>query len=217
MKKIDIAKLEDLSKKYKDKQEGKQKIVFEASGQGSFYIYEKTKDAEITTSVSKKDFKVVAVTKSIKKLKENITEFYTYSSEGFLQRYIESQNTTKIQDPEIGEIVVERYVLEIEKFDENGLIKVHKNYNTFFKTNLQDIIAIAKKNNNTHISVYKLYLDDDLSAVPILGLTKDDFAREKPFWIIQYKESIDNDAFVFRIYDGVSGAFIIEKNSRIKN
>lgn len=146
IKKIDVAKLEGLSNKYKDKSEKNLEVAFEASGEGGYYIYETTKNNTTTTSVSKKDFKIIEISKSINKLKDNTTEVFTYSADGILKKYIKSHNPTKIEGTSIGEIRIDHYVETIEKFNNIGSIESRKNYNEIFRISLQDIITIAKEN-----------------------------------------------------------------------
>ncbi|WBV58188.1 hypothetical protein PFY10_06990 [Chryseobacterium daecheongense] len=215
MKKIDITKLENLSKQYKSTSKEDQHVTFEASRQGGFYVYEKTENADITTSVSKKDSEIIEITKTIKNSKDNTTELYTYLPDGTLQMYLKSQNSTTIQNNKIGEVFVDRYVEVIEKFDTNNLAEVRTNYNAFFEISLQEIITTAEKNSYRDISVYRLYLDDDLLTIPVLGLTLENFLREKPYWIIGFRESTTTNTFILRIYDGISGDFIAEQTPTI--
>lgn len=214
MKKIDISKLEKLAKKNQDKSGENQQISFEASGQGGFYVYEKTKDSNITTIVSKRNFKTIEVSKEVKNLKENTTESYIYSAEGPLQTYIKYKTAYKLEDNEIGEIQIGNHVEVLEKYDDNGSIKFQRTYNDFFKVSLQDILKIANENHYTNVGIFKIYLDDNFTSIPAFGVTMDDIFKEKPYWVVSFTDlnfKTNGTHLISRIYDGVSGEFIKEK------
>lgn len=218
MKKIDISKLETLATNKQARSVGNQQVSFDASGQGGFSISEKTKDSDITTIVSKRNFKTVEVTKDIKHLKENTTESYTYSPEGLLETYIKYKNTYKFEDNEIGEIQVGNYVEVLEKYDANGFEVIHRNYNDFFKVSLQDIIQIARDNHYKKVGIFRIYLDDNFPMIPALGLTMDGISKERPYWVISFQDLTSKTGgsnLVFRIFDGISGEFVKEQKMTI--
>ncbi|MCS3533045.1 hypothetical protein [Chryseobacterium sp. JUb7] len=212
--KIDIIQLENLSKDKNYKSKNKE-VVFEASGEGGFYIYEKKKNKDINISVSKKNSKIFQVTKTVKYSKENITELFSYLSNGNLQQYIKSKDSEIIQKLGMKPVSVNRYVMIIERFNESRNIVFQKNYNSLFKIKLNDILAIVEKNEYKDVSISKIYLDDELTNVPILGLTKNDFNLNTPYWVIRYSKIEGSNEFFLRIYDGISGRFILEKSSSV--
>ncbi len=212
--KIDINQLENLSKDKNYKSKNKE-VVFEASGEGGFYIYEKKKNKDINISVSKKNSKILQVTKIVKYSKENITEFYSYSPNGNLQQYIKSKDSEIIQKLNMKPVSVNRYVMIIERFNESRNLIFQKNYNSLFKIGLNDILSIVEKNKYEDVSISKIYLDDELTNVPILGLVKEDFSLNKPYWVIRYRKIQNSNEFFLRIYDGISGRFILEKSSSV--
>ena len=218
MKKIDISKLEKLAKKNQDRSGEDQQITFEASGQGGFYVYEKTEDSNITTIVSKRNFKTVEVTRNIKNHKNNTSEYYAYSPEGTLKIYSKSKNSYKIEDNDIGEIQISNYVEVLEKYDEDGSVKFRRDYNDFYKITVQDIIRIARDNRYKNVDILKIYLDDNFASIPAFGVTMDDISKEKPYWIVSFTDlnlKTNGTHIISRIYDGVSGEFIKEKEMTI--
>ncbi|MCS3533047.1 hypothetical protein [Chryseobacterium sp. JUb7] len=216
MKKINVTELENLSIASVDEILDNRKIIPEASGEGSFYIYE-TKDNTISTIfVSKKDFKIVGITENITNIRENTNDFYTYNSEGLLQKYVKSQNTETIHVSESDEIAVQRYVKIIEKFNQGELYE-SKNYDECFKIDIQSIINVIKENSYQNGSIYRIYLDDDLTGIPVIGLTPQDFELKKSYWVLKFRESLNSNEFIFRIYDGVHGDFLKQKSSKIFN
>lgn len=218
MKKIDISKLEKLAKKNQERPVENMQVSFEGTGQGGFYISEKTEDSAILTIVGKRNFKTVDVIKEIKNLKENTTESYIYSPKGLLETYKKIKNSTKLKDAEIGEIHVQNYVELLEKYDDKGILKFRRNYDEYFKINLKDIIKIAKDSNYKNVGIFKIFLDENFAEISTFGITTESISTERPYWVISFQDvAVQNGGtnLVFRVFDGISGEFIKEQKTTI--